>query len=490
MTTNSNLLKTLEAFTQGGKTASPAELEAALQFCLSGQWHQSETLCKPMLLCLCELVKMEYDLARVLGCGLQGTATLDALSRFPKIQVALLKMLVKLVFYAANGEETVVLAACSVLLVFMRRFAAGNKLRMGQVLKLSYHAFLRGCHRVNQYTIGSLSMGTRAILEVLQTALSLNVTLATAFCLKAMRALAGCVRDALRHAKPTSIRDLHSWRFIGQVRLFSLLLTTSSNNEILAEMREPFLRLISTPLTHLKVSLGTLPFTFHLLESLAMFPEQLVPEAYAALFLALSALAQASAKPDSNNSKAPVYFFPALITVSDAECSSRSYQDAVADELAFLWTRLLASLSRSAAFPDWFDCLEPLFQQLVGKKGSPYGTKNPRLRQHISILIEKGRKTTDSIRKQRFGSAPMDYNNTISVKDGQTEMEAFLAATMRMRQNKAQMLAESLQDTKKETENKKVTEKTKIAKTTTKKQKTRSEDPREELETFVLSDSD
>ena len=343
---------------------------------------------KRCLTVVLELLEMHVD-GTFVTYILEHLSALDAmLFKYPLFQKQYVKMLVTLAFSSTDPELR--LKATVALITFSKRFVK----QVADILKQAYQAFSKACHSISIHNLPMLSLATNSLVELFAT----HPRTSHAYSLVLLRMLASQLYKALKHPSASTIQDLQSWKWIAPVRFFARYLTNNKDT-----MQEPFIQMICAAL-NVKVSMNTLPFHFHLLTCISDSPH-MIPNAFGALLQIGNILSQANSKQE--HGKPRTFYLPSLITVSDADISTRSYHDAAVDEAFYLILKYLVAMSAEASFPEISD-------NVIGCLRSMQ-TKNPRIKQHIFVIAEKCESVCMEVKNARFDYTPLNHSS-MSIK--------------------------------------------------------------------------
>lgn len=399
-------LLVLESFVKGENTNE--DLEDSLRFIFEDGIPVSKH--KRCLISILGLLDTHVDHTLVVYILEHLSSLNNMLSKYPVLQKEYSKILVTLAF--SSTVPGIRLKASVALVGFIKKFTKQTP----DVLKQAYQAFSKICHSITVHTLPVLSLSTSSLVELF----AVNPKVSHVYALKLLRALASQVKDALKHPNPSTIQALQSWKWIAPMRFFAKHLMNSNDT-----MQAPFIQMICAAL-NVKVSMNTLPFHFHLLTCISDVAFS-VPNALGALLQIGSILSQANSKQEKG--KPRTYHFPALISVSDGEIGTRSYHDAAVDETFYLILKYLANSSAEPSFPEISESVVEFLTMMH--------TKNPRVKQHISLLITKCESARMDVKNARLDYAPLNYD-ALNIKK-ENDLTLFLKETEKKRTVKAKM---------------------------------------------------
>ena len=406
-------LAALESFVKGKSTSG--DFETSLQ-CIFENEHAVSTH-KRCLTVVLGLLGTHIDHALMVYILEHLPVFTAMLSKYPLLQKEYVRALVTLTF--SSTAPGIRLKASVALVNFSKKFTKQTP----DILKQAYQAFSKTCHSVTAHTLPMLSLSTSSLVELF----AVNPKVSHAYTLKLLRVLGTQVKDALKHPNTSTIQALQSWKWVAPVRFFARHLVTSNDS-----MQVPFIQMVCAALS-VKVSMNTLPFHFHMLACISDVPF-LVPNALGALLQVESILSRANSRQESGKPRA--YHFPALLTMSDSEIGTRSYHDTAADEAFYLILKYLAGLSVEASFPEVSD-------NVIGFLKSMH-TKNPRIKQHVSLLSEKCELVSAAVKDARLDYAPLTCDG-LSIKK-ENELTVLLREIEKKRMMKAKMASAGVVD--------------------------------------------
>lgn len=290
---------------------------------------------------------------------------------------SLLKPILKrLVIIWSTGEETVRVLA---FLCILRITRSQQMSILSTVLKAMYLSYVRNSKFVSPNTMPAINFMRRSLSEMF--ALDLNVSYQHVFLY--IRQLAIHLRNAMTLKKKESYQAVYNWQYINSIRLWSELLSTTSDKAQLQPLIYPLVSII-TGIIKLIPTAQYFPIRFHCIRSLIQLSKETRTFIPVMPFILEVLKSNTFNQRHSKVSMKPLSF-TCILRLSQNQLQENGFRDEVIESIVGCTLEYMAHESYTVSFPDM---AVPAIIQL--KHYLKHGKNiNANYRSKLKLLVDK-----------------------------------------------------------------------------------------------------
>lgn len=290
---------------------------------------------------------------------------------------SLLKPILKrLVIIWSTGEETVRVLA---FLCILRITRSQQMSILSTVLKAMYLSYVRNSKFVSPNTMPAINFMRRSLSEMF--ALDLNVSYQHVFLY--IRQLAIHLRNAMTLKKKESYQAVYNWQYINSIRLWSELLSTTSDKAQLQPLIYPLVSII-TGIIKLIPTAQYFPIRFHCIRSLIQLSKETRTFIPVMPFILEVLKSKTFNQRHSKVSMKPLSF-TCILRLSQNQLQENGFRDEVIESIVGCTLEYMAHESYTVSYPDM---AVPAIIQL--KHYLKHGKNiNANYRSKLKLLVDK-----------------------------------------------------------------------------------------------------
>ncbi|CCH59256.1 hypothetical protein TBLA_0B04180 [Henningerozyma blattae CBS 6284] len=331
------------------------------------------------------------------------------------------------------------------------------------VLKTIYSIFIKGCRNTNIRTMPLINFQKNSAAELF----NIDQVLSYQICFESIRQLAISLRNVMtaitkkthKSNSAESYKLVYNWQFCHSLDFWSRVLSSASNVSIQNKTENALSELVY-PL--IQVTIGTIRLNptaqyaslrFYLIRSLIRLTQNtnvVIP-----IFSLLSEMLTSTAftrNPKKTKGNLVAFDFDHNIKCSQGYLGTKIYQDGLTEQFVELIGEYFVLYSKSITFPEFITPVVITLRRFIKS------SKNVRMNKQLMNMVEKLNNNGDFISKKRATAdfTPSDtaevanFLKEISWKD--TPLGSFVAVQREVKEEKARIVRESIEEEDKETE--------------------------------------